>query len=537
MRTSGGERRPTRGTRGGVTRPTRSWARNWCVVVPTLVTALVGSASLARSSIWTDEAATWATARMPLSSIFDFTAHTRDAVFLPYYVLMHAWLLLGQQLWWIRLPSLLAAIATTWTLTSLVRRWFEPPWALLAGILLALNPLFVRWAVEARPYALATLFAALSTLALWGAVERGGRRRWLAYGAFSVLMLLFHLLGILVLGAHAVALVVGKRKSAWLGGAVTIAASVIVVAPLAVVAARQSAQVAWIPRPTLATFFTSLTDASGGHAAAFGLLAAVVAVLLAARRSPAGSTERFRVALVLAWALLPPVTLVAVSFVHPLYVDRYALVSVPAVAAVEAAAAEYLWRLVRAHTGVGARRPGSPAGVHPGPVRDSAFRARSARPGLTALAAVVIVLAPAWLAHEAWRVARATYYVDDYRSAAATLHHDLATTDADVLVVNAESGQGFAFYASSTRWRDELLDPSPVSLTRIVYRRPFREAVLGRPGMIWSRSQTAPRTCPTVVVIGWHPMSDPRFDIGDRACRLRGVRYFGLVWVARGGAA
>ncbi len=273
---------------------------------------------------------------------------------------------------------------------------------------------------------------------------------------------------------------------------------------------------------------------SGGHAAAVGLLAASVAVLLSARRSPSDSGERLRASLVLAWALLPPVALVAVSFVHPIYVDRYALISVPGVAAVEAAAAEYLWRWVRAHTVGEDRRPVSPAGLRTGSVGGGSFDPRSRRPRLPWVAAVVIVLAPvSWLAHEAWRVARQPYYVDDYRSAAATLQHDLGTADADVLLVNAESGQGFAFYARSTRWRDELLDPSPVTLPRIVYRPPLPEADLERPGMIWSGSQTTALPCASVVAIGWHPISDPTFDIGGKTCQLTGIRHFGLVWVAR----
>ena len=506
-------------------------ARVLPVLVPTIVTALVGGISLARSSIWTDEAATWSTARMRVSSIFDFTLHTRDAVFLPYYLFMHVWLGASQQLWWVRLPSLVAAVATTWALTSLARRWLEPTWTFLAGILLAVNPLFVRWAMEARPYALATLFAVLSTRSLLTAVERGGRWRWLAYGTSSALMLLFHLLAILVLLAHAATTLVCKRTSAWLGQAITLACVVGLLGPLAVVAAGQRAQVSWIPRPTLGTFFTALADVSGGHTPALGLIVCSLVLLVAGLRARAGSRQRFLAALTLTWALGPPVALVAASYLHPVYVDRYALVSVPGVAAVEAMAAHYAWHALRQTSGAVAARL-SVSGKHPAEQAREAMAARSSWPGAgRAALGILIVAAPVWLARTSWGVARETYYYDDYRSATTVFERDLGRSDPDILIVKAESGQGFAFYAHSTRLRDELLHPSRLSSSGDVNGSASGVAALWSPGIIWSRGATARVSCANVIAIGWHRMPGLRFDVGRTTCRLRDIRSFGLVWV------
>jgi 4-amino-4-deoxy-L-arabinose transferase-like glycosyltransferase len=79
---------------------------------------------------------------------------------------MHSWLGVSQFLWWMRLPSLLAGAATVAALVLLARRWLPLGWSVLAGFLLALNPLFAAWTIQARPYTAATLFAVLSMAAL-----------------------------------------------------------------------------------------------------------------------------------------------------------------------------------------------------------------------------------------------------------------------------------------------------------------------------------------------------------------------------------
>jgi len=518
-----------------MTAPSARSTWTWPAFAPALVTIVLGGVFLTRSSIWTDEAATWATARMSLSSIFSYTLHTRDAVLLPYYLFMHVWLGASQQLWWMRLPSLIAAAAATWALTRLARRWLEPTWAILAGILVAVNPLYVRWSIEARPYAIATLFAVLSTAALATAVERGGWRNWTAYGALGLCLALFHLFGILVLIAQAVTIVVAKRRSAWLGQAVGLAAVIVLIGPLAVAAARQTAQVSWIPRPGPATFFTALTDVSGGHTLAIGLVASCAVVLVAAFRSPARNIERLPAILSVTWALLPPVVLVAASFVHPVYVDRYVLVSVPAVALTEAAAGAYVWRWLVGRERIPVQafptpRPGpKPA---PGPASGTAgWSSRS--PGAVALV-VVMVLVPLWLARTSFEAVRQPYFYDDYRTAAAVLDRDLDGSGAAILVVKAEAGQGFAFYARSGRLRRELLHPVATSLPRIVHRQSSIPAGPGTVGIIWSRDPAPRFGCPGVVAIGWHPISHPSFEFDGSTCRLSDVRHFGLVWVGRG---
>jgi 4-amino-4-deoxy-L-arabinose transferase-like glycosyltransferase len=394
--------------------------------------------------------------------------------------------------------------------------------------LLALNPLFVRWAIEARPYSLATFFAVVSTGALLTAIERGGRRNWFAYGVLSLCMMLFHPLAIFVLVAHVVTVVATNRRSAWFGQAVVLGGVLVLIGPLALVAVGQRAQVSWIPSPRPTTFFTALTDVSGGRIPAIGLVICSLIVLLAAIRATAHSDERFLTTLVLSWALLPSLAMVAVSFLHPIYVDRYALVSVPGVAIVVTMAARHIWNLLLAHSGASGSASTPEASARFAPRTVSTRTASSSPVGVVLV--VAFGIAPLWLAHKSWGVVRQPYYIDDYRTASAVFQADLHGDDVTILVVKADAGRGFAFYAWSRRLREELLHPAALSLPTVVHRPSSVPARLTQRGIIWS--QDAPSACSGVVGIGWDSTPNLRFDIEGRTCELGNVRHFGLVWVA-----
>ncbi len=253
---------------------------------------------------------------------------------------MHAWIRAGGALgigaapaWWLRLPSALATMASAAALVVLVTRFFGRPVGLLAGLLFAVHPMVVFYAQDARPYALVTLTFLLSTLALAHALERPSGLRLAAYAVLAALTVYLQLFAIFALLAHGY--LVGRRsqrRAPWL-----IAASgvLVAVAPLVWLAHRQSAEIGWIPGPTVSGVAGVLTHLAGG----IGFLLAALAVAVAARvvrsRSRVSQNSQF----LLLWALLPPATLVLVDFVTPDLVARYALVAVPAEVALLALAA------------------------------------------------------------------------------------------------------------------------------------------------------------------------------------------------------
>ncbi|MEU8660731.1 glycosyltransferase family 39 protein, partial [Actinoplanes philippinensis] len=83
----------------------------------------------------------------------------------------------------LRLPSLIAAVLTAVVVTELGRRAAGDTVGLLAGLLWAVLPVVSRYGQEARPYAIAVLFAALALLALIRLLDRPGAGRAAAYAA------------------------------------------------------------------------------------------------------------------------------------------------------------------------------------------------------------------------------------------------------------------------------------------------------------------------------------------------------------------
>jgi mannosyltransferase len=127
-----------------------------------------------------------------------------DAVHAPYYFLMHPVIAIGgTSATVLRLPSLIAMTLAAGLTGALGRRLAQRsglpgPTAvgLLAGLSLAAVPLTTRYAQEARPYALATLFAVAASYAFARAIESPRWRRWVVYAAALLLAGLFNLFAV-----------------------------------------------------------------------------------------------------------------------------------------------------------------------------------------------------------------------------------------------------------------------------------------------------------------------------------------------------
>ncbi|MGA3221162.1 MAG: glycosyltransferase family 39 protein [Acidimicrobiales bacterium] len=512
-------------------------------VVPTALTLVLGGIFLGRASLWTDESATWVNSVQPVSNIISNSGHV-DAVFLPYYLFMHLWVEVSQSAWWMRLPSLLSGAAAVAALVLLARRWLPPAWCAVAGFLLALNPLFARWTIEARPYAAATFFAVLSTAALVAAIDRPGALRLARFGLASLCMLLLYLLSAFVLVAQIAGLVIARRRPAWRGMALTLAFVAVAVSPLAVAAAGQTRLISWIPRSTVHTFRYALGDVTGGTAeGAVLVICGAILVAVIASSAP-GSDEALSSALCLSWGALPPLLLVLVGFVHPLYVDRYTLVCLPGIALVEAMAAWRAWTVLTSLART-ARAPGRetkvpprvvPAGHHHGQPR---WPSAVVATGLGGLGIAGLLV----LASNTSHGLRARYYGDDFRSAAAALSRDLLQHPAPVMVTPNWAEVGFSYYATPTALARALDGQAAQALDHETID--WENGKLARDGELpdstvlrWPPGAERPTPgCAVGWVIGRGlPAPATTFIVDGSSCRLSGVQYYGAVWVAAAGA-
>ncbi|HSK62087.1 MAG TPA: glycosyltransferase [Actinomycetospora sp.] len=167
-----------------------SWPGLWWLA-PAVVALVLGAVIVfgRAHGLWYDELFSVEVSRRPLDEILRAAWEGRGTTWslrdippsynLPWYVLAHLWLALGwpDADWPLRLLSLLGGAAGVAVLTRAVARLGgSRRIAVVAGLAVAANPLFLTWVTEARPYGPAVLAATGTVLGLarWLDRARGG---------------------------------------------------------------------------------------------------------------------------------------------------------------------------------------------------------------------------------------------------------------------------------------------------------------------------------------------------------------------------
>ncbi|MFD8339451.1 hypothetical protein ACFV42_43625 [Streptomyces solisilvae] len=375
----------------------------------------LGLWGLDRGTMWRDESATYQMARRTLPQIRDALG-TVDAVHGLYYVLMHPLLALHPSEVTLRLPSVLAAVATTALVAALGCRLARPRVGLWAGLLYAATPVVTHYAQEGRSYALVAAGAAWATYLLvpaagvgpradradgsspgsasltsgfaveadWadrpargpasvaglagrgagpgpgtqvrsavsvrGGVPRLARAasapgprgrvtgwRWAAYGGVVAVTALLHVFAALMLAAHALTLLISRaRRPVWQGWGIAATGAVAAVVPLVVVARRQSAQLAWMRRPTPGRLWAVVEEFAGPSALVLAVNLLLITLALARPR------WRSLTAVALPLICVPPVLLFALALHRPCFHERYLLFTLPGIPLLAAAGVDRL---------------------------------------------------------------------------------------------------------------------------------------------------------------------------------------------------
>ncbi|WP_432561621.1 glycosyltransferase family 39 protein [Kineococcus sp. SYSU DK003] len=290
---------------------------------------LVFSWRLGTPSPWRDEAVTIAVASRSAGQIRALVQDV-DLVHAPFYFLTHALFGADVDIVQARWISVVAASLTAPLLYGLARRAAAPAvpvaTARLTGVtaaaLFVSMPFASRYAQEARPYALATLVATLGTYLLVRAGSSHRRAWWVAYALSIPVLVALNTVAALVLVAHAGWALAAGRTVRW-RAAVAAGTGVVLSVPLLLAQDAQSAQVAFLQRPTVAEL--------GGHVL-FALGSSGVAVVvagLAAALAVWRARARRLVLVGLLWGVLPWPLLWAVSQVTPFWTTRYLVFVVP----------------------------------------------------------------------------------------------------------------------------------------------------------------------------------------------------------------
>jgi mannosyltransferase len=340
--------------------PLQSRSAHWayCVTLALVIFAgtLVRFLHLASKPFWFDECFSVEVARIDWLN-FLHLVWWREANMSLYYVLLRAWLHFGQSPLFIRSFSVVISAATLPAIYWLARLLYDRRVALIATALFALNGYSVRYAQEARSYALFVLLAILASGFLILLLNEPTRRNWQLYVWISTLAVYAHFYALLLLASHWVFVTrvyppPGGSESphqvlrrAWK----TIAIAVL---PLLIFVAKTGAgPIRWIHRPSVRDLVEFFEHLSGGNG---WLLAALYGAILSVTIISAGgfprprdrSGQEWRTQFLLIWLLLPISITVLLSFARPVFLGRYMIFCLPALLILVAAGLARLPRWV-----------------------------------------------------------------------------------------------------------------------------------------------------------------------------------------------
>jgi mannosyltransferase len=256
-----------------------------------------------------------------------------------YHGLLAAWMTLGDGEGWVRLLSIVFALATLPYVYGLGVRLFDRRVAALAVLLTAANVSFVGHSRDARSYSLALLLVTASTFHLVRARQTGARRDWVLYGLGMGLAAWAHVLTMLVLAAHVVWAWLQRRAIGRRDLAAAAVPLVVLAGPLgaALVLGGQSAQLDWLQRAPLRQLPGLLEWFVESRVTLVVLCVGGLFAVWAAYREARSRETHDRYPLLLAWLAAPPLVAYALSFATPVYLYRYFLVCLPALALLVAA--------------------------------------------------------------------------------------------------------------------------------------------------------------------------------------------------------
>lgn len=349
------------------------WASRLTLLLLLAAGTAIRLVGLASKPFWFDECFSTEVARIDWRS-FLHLLWWREANMSLYYLLLRIWLHVGprhgQSEFFIRSLSVVMAAVAIPTIYWLARLLYDRRVALTAAALLTFNAYSVRYAQEARSYALFLLLATLSSGFLIAYLREPERRFRMWYILASILAVYAHLYALLLVAVHWLVLrwlgspshrteesrarISVDLRRAWR----TIALAVL---PLLIFVAKTgTGPIRWIPRPgmhDLLRFFENLAGSNGWPLPAMYAVACIAAVAPLEKRLWARNPtwETWRCQFLLVWLFFPILLTVVLSFARPVFLARYMIFCLPALLILVAAGLSRLrrgWLLAAVLAGV-----------------------------------------------------------------------------------------------------------------------------------------------------------------------------------------
>jgi len=291
-------------------------------------------------SFWHDEALTVLLAQQPIPNLIAITA--TDVHPPLYFLLVKLFMLLGQTEVAVRLVSALCGAASVTALYFVGKTLFDARVGLVGAAILALSPLQLFYAQEARMYTLLLLLTILSSWCFVLALQNDTKLWWGLFTALATLAGYTAYFAFLVLAAMGLyVLFVDRRRERILHFALSMGGVALLYLPWLGVFLTQTRAVLdtyWIDRPNPLMLFTTLSAFFTGYTLPrlwiVGSLAAVLLVVFVVlnnvRHALKAQVDTQPLLWLLLWSFVPLLGTFLISLVKPIFQLRTVLTATPA---------------------------------------------------------------------------------------------------------------------------------------------------------------------------------------------------------------
>jgi mannosyltransferase len=314
---------------------------HYLVIVPVLVAAFLSFLYLDTKSFWLDEVYSVSFAELSWSRLWALISQS-EANASPYYVLLKIWAgVFGDGEFAARSLSAIFGVGAVFMTCAIGVRLFDIRTGLAAGLILAVNAFFIRYAQEARGYTLVLLLVTFSMYLFIRAIESQQYKYYVALGLTNALVLYAHFCGFFVLVAQFVSLVfVPPGTIRWKRALTCAIVTASLASPLGVfMLTHQSNPLGWVSKPSLQdlySLFKRITGTEKGNflqrmlfvsyfIPCFLSFVCAIGTLVRLKRS----RLLWRYGLLLCWFFVPILSLYLVSMFKPAFVSRYLILCLP----------------------------------------------------------------------------------------------------------------------------------------------------------------------------------------------------------------
>lgn len=282
---------------------------------------------LNEKSLWLDEVLTVRIAGLDWDMMWRTLTTTEPYRWL-YYVILHIWMRYGTGDSYYRALSVIIGLTGIPGIYKLGEALYSSKVGRISALLLAVHPIFIRYAQEIHSYSL------LLSLSIWSSYmfvmyfRRPGVRTMSLYILSSLLMVYSHHFGVLVIAAHYVFLLGAwpfRMPFRWImfsSLALMVGMSPFVIFPIPI------QNLAWVSYPTADDIWRFICLLFGGHE----ILVVSFAILIThdwTRYKTSAVAHSSRI-LLFVWLLFPIVFVFFVTYVfRPIFVSRYMIIVLP----------------------------------------------------------------------------------------------------------------------------------------------------------------------------------------------------------------